>query len=316
MLRIILHSLFAAWLVLAAGPEATEEETTLYRHFQSSHSDVYVISNFLPMKLALEWRRRMHEAWQDTLYLLECLSTIDDESTCPNKEMNAFHYATNNPGTFQGFTNNVKVRSLDKIPQRNQTAHEMYQRDAFSYAKWELPPSHELVQEMEVYFTLLSTRQRVQRVLAKDYPNVHLQAQLADLFVTYYGPGDFLSTHNDGVSGTWAFVLSLTQQPKTWTRDLGGTLQFACPPSIGYQPRRDDPDYWCEELVPTFNTAIFFNTRSPNGLLPGPDHQVLPVNVGPESGYLRFGLTGWYMDVNDIMPEHHKAELEKMRSRG
>ena len=94
---------------------------------------------------------------------------------------------------------------------------------------------------------------------------------------------------------------------------MGGTLKFQCPHSVGHR-QRNTANYWCEELVPSFNTAIFFNTR-PSGRM-GPDHQVVPVKVSPETGYFRFGLTGWYMDANDIMPEYHKEELNKMRSRG
>jgi hypothetical protein len=172
-------SIFAAWVVLAASaePEAndvTSPSTLLHRHFRSSYSDAYVISNFLPMELALEWRRRMLEAWQDTQGLLDCLSTTQS-GTCPNKDMaSAFHYATNNAGTFGGIANNAKVRSLDKIPQRNQTAHQMYAHKAFAYAKWELPPSHELVREMEAYFGLPSTREKVQQLLAKQHPDCRL----------------------------------------------------------------------------------------------------------------------------------------------
>jgi 2OG-Fe(II) oxygenase superfamily len=320
ILRARFLSFFATLAVVVAAssePEAKDDtppRTSLHRHFQSSYSDVYVIPNFLPMELALEWRRRMLEAWQDTQALLDC-SSATQSGTCPNKDLaNAFHYATNNAGTFQGIaTNNAKVRSLDKIPQRNQTAHQMYAGEAFAYAKWELPPSHELVQEMETYFGRPSTREKVQQLLAKEHPDLQLQAQLADLFVTYYGPGDFLSPHNDGVAGTWAFVLSLAQQPDVWTTDMGGTLQFACP---HFDKRNfNDPNYWCEELVPSFNTALLFNTRLPSRRM-GPYHRVLPVKVGPASGFFRFGLTGWYMDAKDIMSDNHKAELVKMRSRG
>ena len=48
---------------------------------------------------------------------------------------------------------------------------------------------------------------------------------LTDLFVTHYAEGDFLSAHNDGFSGSWAFVVSLASGPE-WQPDFGGELCF------------------------------------------------------------------------------------------
>jgi hypothetical protein len=48
---------------------------------------------------------------------------------------------------------NAKVRSLDNIDARSKTAHILKAHDLFSYAKWELHPSHPLVQEMEHAFS-------------------------------------------------------------------------------------------------------------------------------------------------------------------
>ncbi|CAB9510240.1 expressed unknown protein [Seminavis robusta] len=308
---------------LVADYYVQRSQPTLNRQFQSFHSDVYVIDDFLPTEVALDWRRRMLEAWENTQ---ELLKDCEGGDSCPNtnnenSNNRTFHFATNNDGFQQGdgrVPNNAKVRSLEQLPQRNHTAHQMRQRHMFAYAKWELPPAHVLVQEMEDYMRSNTTRQTVARLLADKHPQLDLQPQLADLFVTYYNQGDFLTTHNDNVCGTWAFVVSLTQEPDegpSWNNDMGGTLRFQCPHTTRSRYHHpSSPNYWCESLVPKFNTALLFNTRLPGGVM-GPNHEVLPVHVPPSSGYFRFGLTGWYMDAQDVMDETAKAELNKMRSR-
>jgi Rps23 Pro-64 3,4-dihydroxylase Tpa1-like proline 4-hydroxylase len=68
-------------------------------------------------------------------------------------------------------------------------------------------------------------------------------------------------------------------------------------------------------IKPTFNTAIFFETRSRDGGM-GPLHEVLPVAYRAElEGFRRFGLTGWYMDRKDVMSDNVRAERDKMRAK-
>jgi hypothetical protein len=77
---------------------------------------------------------------------------------------------------------------------------------------------------------------------------------------------------------------------------------------------------WCEKLYPRFNSAVFIKTMVvDDGLgykVPVPMHQVLPIKYPAElEGFFRFGLTGWYTDVGDLMSENRKRERDKMRAR-
>lgn len=284
------------------------------RTFRSGNVAVHVVPNFLPLELAMKWRDTMTREWDARF---QCSTNNDNNN---NAETTGWRYATNNNGTFRGTragagVNNAKVRSLDQIAARNVTAQQMKQANQFSYAKWELDPHHELVQEMEQTFLSKEIRDKVTEILSQmtnENENVDLAAQeLSDLFVTLYSTGDFLSTHNDGVSGTFAFVVSLMDAGPSnhqWQDDFGGALAFQCEgaPSEG----------WCEVLNPTFNTAIFFQTMSNNGGSVGPHHQVLPVTYRAElEGFRRFGLTGWYMDRKNVMSDNARAERDKMRGK-
>jgi len=153
--------------------------------------------------------------------------------------------------------------------------------------------------------------EKVQNILSETTKgDVELDSQeLSDLFVTLYSTGDFLSMHNDGISGTFAFVISLMDAPKAlitdhWKDHFGGGLRFQC-----------QTQGWCEELKPSFNTAILFQTRDGHGGS-GPMHEVLPVSYHADiEGFRRFGVTGWYMDRKDIMPDDVRAERDQMRAK-
>jgi Rps23 Pro-64 3,4-dihydroxylase Tpa1-like proline 4-hydroxylase len=266
-----------------------------------------VVPNFLPYDLAVKWRDTMTREW-DARY--QCQTDTTEATACAVDNDNGWRYATNNNGKLGKGISNAKVRSLDNISARNATAQRMKQANQFSYAKWELDHDHELVQEMAQTFLSKEVVDLVTHVLSQTNNGVDLaQQELSDLFVTQYSTGDFLSAHNDGVSGTFAFVLSLMDGPpnRQWQDDFGGTLRFQCEaPAPG----------WCEALKPTFNTAIFFQTRGSHGGVVGPMHEVLPVAYRAElEGFRRFGVTGWYMDRKDEMSDSIKAERDKMRGK-
>mmetsp|Transcript_13579 Transcript_13579/g.18957 ORF Transcript_13579/g.18957 Transcript_13579/m.18957 type:complete len:109 (+) Transcript_13579:1016-1342(+) len=89
-----------------------------------------------------------------------------------------------------------------------------------------------------------------------------------------------------------------------WNDDFGGFLRFECP--VG---KMVGNDRWCENIRPSFNTALFFRTRPR-----GPVHEVMPVSSrAAQEGYRRFAVTGWYMDPSDTWSSDEKAELDKMK---
>jgi Rps23 Pro-64 3,4-dihydroxylase Tpa1-like proline 4-hydroxylase len=312
----------------ASSPTA-EDEDEQHRTFPSQDNiNVHVLSNFLPHDLAVKWRNAMKQEWFAGASSSPSCDPADGGSTScsacradPAATSSAWRYATNNDGS-SIVDNNAKVRSMENIDSRNATAQQMRNADLFSYSKWELDPSHSLVKEMEDAFKSQEMRTRFAKHILKD-PTVNLSPELSDLFVTLYSTGDFLSPHNDGMAGKWAFVVSLMDGPddKEWQGDeFGGTLRFECPfthakyqqplPAGKNVPTRQ----WCETLTPSFNTAIVFQSMTLTGA--GPMHEVLPVKSRAEiEGFRRFGITGWYMDVTDVMPESIRAERDKMRAK-
>jgi Rps23 Pro-64 3,4-dihydroxylase Tpa1-like proline 4-hydroxylase len=144
---------------------------------------------------------------------------------------------------------------------------------------------------------------------------VKLSPVLSDLFVTLFSTGDFLSPHNDYMSGSWAFVVSLMEAPQDgaeWRDEFGGVLRFRCPHAKGTRPSRYSKRF-CEQVRPAFNTALIWRT-----IPTGPEHQVPHVSWKAEGeGFRRFGFTGWYMDQDSAMlrDKNFVEERNKMRAR-
>lgn len=110
------------------------------------------------------------------------------------------------------------------------------------------------------------TRDLLRRVVAE--PGV----AYADAQATAYAPGDFLTTHDDGVAGKnrhAAYVLSLTPE---WRVEWGGLLLFA-----------PAPDGTVTGLAPAFNTLNLF--RVPQS------HSVSEVSRAAPNR--RYSITGW-----------------------
>jgi Rps23 Pro-64 3,4-dihydroxylase Tpa1-like proline 4-hydroxylase len=283
-----------------------------FRKFTSGPGiDIFVVQDFLPVSLAERWRDTMRHEWDK--------HSIDSGSS-------AWRYATNNDGNDVRFDrpNNQKTRSLERIQERNASAHALLNHNQFAYSKWELLPSHELVQEMERTFLSKEMIERVQSILGAQ-ANIQTE-QLSDLFVTYYGTSDFLNTHNDGVAGTYAFVVSLMDGPRDpttnatlpWKPEFGGQTRYESPYEVREARQRQIAQQvrsykyeWAESIFPAFNTALLFRTRPV-----GPQHDVFPVSYEAEAaGFYRFGLTGWYLGRDDVMDDMARAERDKMRGR-
>ena len=316
MFVVALLSSFGVYHVASKGGISAEEDddddnseemSKPYKRFRSLKSNVYVVPNFLPHDLAVKWRDTMTRMWNNTLRASSKAPVCDEHDT--------WLFATNNNGTDDMRINNAKVRSPDNIDARNATAQRLKASKLFSYAKWELHPSHSLVKEIEDAFTT-EIWKTVKNIIKVDDPNIELAPQLADLFVTHYSTGDFLSQHDDAVSGTWAFVVSFMDGPpgRDWDpAEFGGGLRFECPSEELIQFRNRDVE-WCQVIYPSFNSAVLIQTRVPTGA--GPMHEVLPVSWKAQAeGFHRFGLTGWYMNVADEMSDSFKLEREKMRAR-
>lgn len=156
--------------------------------------------------------------------------------------------------------------------------------------------------------------------------------------MTHYGAGDFLSMHNDGLSGTLAFVAFLPAGP-AYEQRFGGRLQFFA--------AKDRSWCGCLFLFSSFRCAyravwrsvlalepaprrlVVFRTRDPLG----PLHAVETVRDGEL--FHRFGFTGcarphvlfcallcliggcvrrWYNEVGDVMTAAEQHQLNLMRN--
>ncbi len=94
----------------------------------------------------------------------------------------------------------------------------------------------------------------------------------ADAQATAYGPGDFLTEHDDDVAGKSrraAYVLGLTPD---WRMDWGGLLQF-----------RGEDGHVAEAYVPRFNSLNLFAVPAPHSVS----------MVAPFVPYRRYSVTGW-----------------------
>lgn len=94
----------------------------------------------------------------------------------------------------------------------------------------------------------------------------------ADAQATRYGPGSFLTDHNDGVEGKnrrAAFVVNLTPE---WRVDWGGFLNFF-----------DENGNIEEAFKPTFNALNVFQVPAPHSV----------GYVTPFAGAPRYSVTGW-----------------------
>ena len=94
----------------------------------------------------------------------------------------------------------------------------------------------------------------------------------ADARATAYGPGDFLTTHNDNDRGETrrvAYVFNLTKQ---WNPDWGGLLTFP-----------DQAARHAEAYIPAFNAMNLFAVPQPHSV----------GFVAPFAGARRYSVTGW-----------------------
>lgn len=94
----------------------------------------------------------------------------------------------------------------------------------------------------------------------------------ADAQATAYGPGDFLTEHDDDVAGKSrraAYVLGLTPD---WRIDWGGLLQF-----------RDADGHVGQAYVPRFNSLNLFAVPAVHSVS----------MVAPFVPYRRYSVTGW-----------------------
>ena len=98
------------------------------------------------------------------------------------------------------------------------------------------------------------------------------QIRFADAQATLYGPGDFLTCHDDAVEGKQrhaAYVLNLTPQ---WRADWGGLLAFP-----------DQGGHFHEAFCPAFNALNLLRVPTP--------HLVTQVSSFALAG--RYSITGW-----------------------
>jgi SM-20-related protein len=100
----------------------------------------------------------------------------------------------------------------------------------------------------------------------------------ADAQITRYGPGQFLTRHDDNVAGKnrlAAYVLNLTSN---WRAEWGGTLEFY-----------DEPGNVIEGFTPAFNTLNLFKVPQ--------SHAV--TYVPPFAQGYRYAITGWLRHGDD-----------------
>uniref|UniRef100_A0A7S3AV39 Prolyl 4-hydroxylase alpha subunit Fe(2+) 2OG dioxygenase domain-containing protein n=1 Tax=Haptolina ericina TaxID=156174 RepID=A0A7S3AV39_9EUKA len=255
------------------------------------HGFVLVIDGFLPPSLADTWHTVLSSTWYDSSACRHGTGPCDGPSC-------AWLYTTNDNG------GNRKIRSVQRIAERRAAAESLRRKGRFCYSKWELTASHELYPSVGALMSMPVMRKQIAGLLGYDTKDT--MGNIADYFVTAFDEGDFLSTHNDGSSGSAAWVLHLA---KGWDKSRGGELRFD---SSVNQPT---------DFAPAFNRMSLFLTRP--GYVP---HEVLPVRPAPPQRRLqmmpgvptasqpRFGLTGWYMTPHDHFTRADIIQNELMKA--
>jgi hypothetical protein len=271
----VLILVVAILISMALGTDKGEDpEMTVEVRRVAGHA-VVIIRDFLPFALAVRWRAELLRLW--------------DAKADAGAEEARWQFTTNNAGSLEeGWRNNLnrKHRGLDNVEARTKTALKLFAKGMFSYSKWELDPRSALVKEMADHFLLPQTRATMARALNRT-SDTFSGKELSDLFVTHYDQDNFLSDHDDGVSGSVAFVLSLAAGPQ-WEKSFGGQLDFRC--KAKPSQRGKGPPKVCESLGPDFNNLVVFATWPI-----GPTHRVAAVTAAAaERGWQRFGLTGWF----------------------
>jgi Rps23 Pro-64 3,4-dihydroxylase Tpa1-like proline 4-hydroxylase len=195
--------------------------------------------------------------------------------------------------------NGAKVRSNDNIFERRLVVEGYNNHRRFSYSKHEMLPSDPIVQRLKQLFNRKETMTELSSLFR--YANVKAKF-ITELFVAKYIHDDFLSWHGDGASGSFAFVLGLTQD---WNSSSdGGSLQFLCDDS-----NAGGSDAICLDLEPAFNSLTIFRTRYQSSLKVGlPQTPILHrVDRVRSDSKTRLTATGWYMCADDRM---NKEELK------
>lgn len=94
----------------------------------------------------------------------------------------------------------------------------------------------------------------------------------ADAQATAYGPGHFLTTHDDAVGGKNRFAAYVMNLTLTWSPDWGGLLQFL-----------DGDRHVAQAWTPRFNALNLFAVPQPHAV----------TLVAPYAGARRLSVTGW-----------------------
>ena len=141
----------------------------------------------------------------------------------------------------------------------------------YSYAALRVPPSGEVCEDPVV--ADIAALMHSEQMLAALTAVTGVKAPtFTDGQVTAYGPGDFLTGHDDDLAGSGrkvAFVLGLTPQ---WRLEWGGLLLFH---ELGSMD--------CAGLIPQFNTLDLFS-------IPRYHSVSMVTRAAPRR---RFSVTGW-----------------------
>jgi len=280
-------------------PMVDTAQWQITRTVVSNGATAVVISNFLAPSVAAHWHATLNATWasaspcrSDQSECVAALASGVDGGRC------SWLYTTNSHG------GNKKLRSVWTRAERREEVTRMYQAGSFAYSKWELTASHALYHAVGDMMNTHSVRVAVARAMWPEHASADTAADhlrnISDYFITAFDDGDFLSTHNDGSSGSLAWVLHLSRD---WNPTSGGELRFNAGAPNTPQSRGTI------DFSPGFNKMLLFLTRPGNT-----PHEVLPVKLASTDAEPRFGLTGWYMTSGDAFQGGTAAEFAQMKA--
>jgi hypothetical protein len=302
------------FFALPAAP-SMKREAKIYDNLGRDRR-VMVVPNFLAPALAEEWYRELTAA-----------AAADARGAADAPP--SWVYTTNNNGSLSD-GGNQKVRGNHAIAARRRVAQALHAKHAFAYSKWELQRAHSVFSAAARHFKKGATRRTIRGLTAAlaatsrgGKAKSAALTKVADMFVTRYRAGDFLSPHQDFYSGSVAFVLSLSRGParssnETWRAEYGGSLSFQCEEE-GVRTK------WCNEIEPQFNTLVLFRTRSldarTNAIIQGPLHAVSRVGEAmDDAGFNRFAITGWFEEKETskerVRDRAAEIDVEERKARG
>ena len=210
----------------------------------------------------------MIHIFKDILPLEKAEDLLDNVNSMPESELSLAYFLLNN-GPF--YLKNVLSDNNTKIANDSLLAHSL-KENGFTYRfRRTVGQPRGFLKDFYLEYLQKDLKTFIQN------NTKFINVAPAEVFLSVYGQGDFLSTHHDHNKGDLAFVLNLT---KNWRPEYGGLLHVL----------QEDGTY--KAVNPEFNSLVIMELPAE-----GVAHFVSEVTkYAPKP---RIAISGWYTETKD-----------------